>query len=538
MQQTPTFAWFLPTGIVRDAVNTLLATRKGLILVLTFSAMHKAWLLCAASTLAVNHDGLTYIAAAQAFESGNYELAMKIYPVPFYPALIALVHTFGFTWINSGRLISSFSFVLVLVPLYFLAEDMFDNSTAFWSCLAFSLAPEPVRLCLQLLRDPPFALFFTVSVYLSQHALRSKKTWFLLGAAVCSSAMLLFRLEGMLLFPVVMAALAVLAARERGPCRTCRVFFCIWFVVSASVVTIAVALGGLYGQNTQYLEYLQDMTGPKWLENYHRIQSQLNDMELFSPYGIASQNFAEFARQNIIVVYLVGILEGLVEITTPLSMVALIYGLRRSCFTAAHYMVMASAVAYLAMIFGFTLYKDFFDSRFLLVPAVLLTPWIGWGLRRFIGWNSLKSKPAVQALAILVIILLPLLKSNHLLKIPDDVRVRAGVWLSGHPELTSGRVLSTDDLILFYACDQGFCIENQKGCREFFTTNFDCLKTMALQQGINLIITYEVYGKVLDHINGFTKIKEIKGKKKSVVFYLEVGAAPAWIQAQSELDIP
>ncbi|MCD4687923.1 MAG: hypothetical protein K8R55_01160 [Desulfuromonadaceae bacterium] len=122
-----------------DGVREWRSAEWGLVFLLLVSLILKIAVLL--SDEVINIDGARYIAAAQQFAQGNFSEGLSIDWMPFYALLIAGFHFLIPDWVLAGQLISLFSLVFALIPLYLLSRDLFDEKVAFWAGLAFVLSP-------------------------------------------------------------------------------------------------------------------------------------------------------------------------------------------------------------------------------------------------------------------------------------------------------------------------------------------------------------------------------------------------------------
>ncbi len=513
-------------NVIQRYGKNLLETRRGLLFLLVLSAILRGLVLVFKSDTAVTDDGLTYIAAAQELAMGDFTGGLAIYPMALYPLLIAIVHWFVPHWVTAARLISLGSLLLVLIPLYLLAEDLFDCRVAFWSCLAFILSPEPLRLTVAVMREEPFVLVFTLGVYFAQRALRSAEVMHLLGAACFSVLSIMFRLEGAIIFPVyllILVGLAVVRKDERKAYLKCAL---IWITLTVIFLTIAVATAGpgslSLNRYSEYMNYLKDFFRGGFLDNHDRIYAQLERMEEFSPFGKWGQNFAEIARRSIPAIYIIGMLESLIKVTFILYIIALCLGLKRTTLSRTHVFVLVLVLSYLAMIYCFVIYRDFLDRRFLLPPAIVLYPWIGMGIQRTLTWRErLPYRTAVAALAVLIFIGAPLSKVNDLFRKKNHVIIQAGKWLAKQENFRAAKIMCTDDRILFYACGESFCHQNEKVCRKGFSVDYECMEAIARGGGIDMVIIYRnIEGRdAFADSRGYRKVKEFRTRKEIVIIY-------------------
>jgi hypothetical protein len=513
-------------NVIQRYGKNLLETRRGLLFLLVLSAVLRGLVLVCKADTPIADDGLTYIAAAQQFAMGNFAEGLAIYPMAAYPLLIAIMHWFVPHWVTTARLISLGSLSLVLIPLYLLAEDLFDRRVAFWSCVAFILSPEPLSLTLAAMRDEPFVLVFTLGVYFAQRALRSAEVMHLLGAVCLSVLSIMFRLEGIIIFPVYLLILVGLAIVKKDERKTYLKSALIWTALTAVFLTIALATAGLWvsslNRYSEYMSYLRDFFRGGFLDNYARIYARLGGMEEFSPFGKWGQNFAEFARRNIPVIYMIGVLESLIKVTFISYILALCLGLKRTTLSPMHVFIFALVLSYLAMVYYFVLCRDFLDRRFLLPPAIILYPWIGMGIQRSLTWRDrLPYGTAVAALAVLIFIGAPLSKVNHLFRKENDSIIQAGKWLAEQENFRAAKIICTDDRILFYACGESFCHQSEKVCRKGFSVDYECMGAIARGGGMDMVIIYRNIGgkDAFADSRLYRKVKEFRTRKKIVIIY-------------------
>ena len=120
----------------------LLEYKNGLVFVLCLSLVIKT--IFALFTKVINPDGVLYITAAQQFASGDFGAGLAIYPMPAYSLLILFVHFFIRDWIIAALVLNIVMSVFVLIPLYLLTKNLFDQRVAFWACVAFAFHHCPI----------------------------------------------------------------------------------------------------------------------------------------------------------------------------------------------------------------------------------------------------------------------------------------------------------------------------------------------------------------------------------------------------------
>jgi hypothetical protein len=370
---------------------------------------------------------------------------------------------------------------------------------------------------------------FTTFCFLAQRAIVSKKISHMTGATAAAFLAVLCRPEGAIVVPIYMIFLIGLSIFKPNE-RTIFLKFVFTWIISIIVLlglSMALAFTGhsLIRESNIYIVYLRDFFQMDFLKNYYRICAQLAQMEILSPYDIAGQNFSEFAKGSVLLIYTIGMLKGLIKFTFASNVVALFIGLKCLIFSRTHLLILFLSLSYFAMIYCFVIYADMFDTRFLLAPTIVLYPWIGMGIQKTLTELSQLSYGKIVAAGVaLLFITMPLTKSNHLFIKSNDVVMQAGEWLADQPELKALKIISTDDRVLFYACREGFCLTNHIVCRKIFTVDYECLEKEANKIGVDTLIIFEDLENraAPDHIRGYIKTKEFIDTKKSIFIYRAV----------------
>ncbi len=499
-------------------LSRLPESKKGLLFVLCLSLILKVSL--ALSMKVINPDGDDYIMAAQQFASGQFEEGLVLCPIPFYPLLITLVHFFVPHWVAAARLISIASLVLVLIPLYLLATDLFNRRVAFWGCLAFALAPFPNECAMEVIRDPSFLFLFAWAVYFANKALRSPRLIFFFWAASFSWLAILFRIEGIILVPFYLIFLACLALRkreERGPFLK---GILVWtaFPLLPFLVLFAVLGSEVTTVMSNLTHGLQSLLDFKFLDNYHKIYDQLKALEASSPFPSGKQNLAEIARHLMPLIYLLGLIKGFVKVLFPLFVIPLFWGFRHS-LNRNRLFVLALTISYLLVVYCRLIERDFIQGRFMFAPAFLLYPWIGAGMDRILTLLKRSSKAGLLATAFVVLLVLPpVYKCAQMTWKQDNVIATAGEWLAGKAEFRKARIISNDSRIPFYAGRQK---DYQMYQERHHGHDYKPMEQVALSNRTDLIIIRTSVRKrdSLPDFRHFKKVKEFVGRKNIAVIY-------------------
>ncbi len=114
---------------------------------------------------AIEIDGIGYANAGALFSAGEFVSALRGMRVPFYPALIGLVHLFIPDAELAGRLVS-LTFGVLLIPFcYFFVKRFFGTRTALYAAAAIAFSPYLARYSAAVLSESTATFFFSAAVF-------------------------------------------------------------------------------------------------------------------------------------------------------------------------------------------------------------------------------------------------------------------------------------------------------------------------------------------------------------------------------------
>ena len=155
-------------------------------------------------------DGLRYVAQAQAIEQGSWGRAVaSAVDHPVYAAAIAAVHRLSggdspAAWQVAAQGASVLAGVLLVIPLYLFALELYGAQSAWLACLLSFLVPLTGHVLADVLAEGTFLLFWMTGCWTALRFLKVGRTaW--LGATIGFAAVAyMTRPEGLLL-PVALA---------------------------------------------------------------------------------------------------------------------------------------------------------------------------------------------------------------------------------------------------------------------------------------------------------------------------------------------
>ena len=514
-------------NMIMEKVSDWTETKRGLYFILVFSAIMKISALIALSDKAINNDGLLYISAAQQFASGHFKEGLALYPMPLFSLLLTAVHFVVHSWVLAGRFLSSTALLMALIPLYMLTSELFNRKAAFWACLLFSLAPAPNIWSVDIIRGPAFVFFFAWAVFFAQRSIRSIKLTDFLLTVLFAGISILLRIEGVIFIPFYVffiIGLAVVKPRERIALFK-NILIWIAFLILGFLIFI-VFLGPervYFNRMDQVVLEAQNIFNFKFLDNYHRIYQELKAFEDSSPFtGIGKQNIIAITRHHMSILYLLGLIEGLIKVLFPLFIIPLYLGFKRPFFRN-QVLILALVTSYLLMAYCYAIKVDFVRARFLLAPAFLLYPWIGAGMERIFAFVKNSSRPKTFAFVFaLIFFITPISKTVHSFGTHDSVIIESGEWLAGQSGFNNAKIVTNERRILFYAGRETYSDrENRVKMYGSSRSDFTGIEKLAKKnQADVIIIRTSVRRKdMIPEFKYFKKIREFVGKKKIAVIY-------------------
>lgn len=159
-------------------------------------------------------DGLRYVGQARALDAGAWsEGVLRSVDHPVYPLAIAAAHrAIGGdgpeAWQAAAQAASVFSGVLLVLPLYLVALELFGPRSAWLACLLVYLTPVHTRVMADALSEGTFLLFWTWGLWAALRFLRQGAFGWLPLMIAFDGLAYLTRPEGLLLPAAVVATLA------------------------------------------------------------------------------------------------------------------------------------------------------------------------------------------------------------------------------------------------------------------------------------------------------------------------------------------
>jgi len=165
-------------------------------------------------------DGLRYIAQAKTIDQGAWTSGLvRSVDHPVYPLAIVAVHRLiggngPKDWQNAAQLAAACAGVVLAIPTYLIALELFGPSTAWLACLLIYLIPFNGHLLADALSESTLLLFWSFGVWSSLRLLRTGRLAWLFPVVISSVLAYLTRPEGLVVPFSLVATLILLPLRS------------------------------------------------------------------------------------------------------------------------------------------------------------------------------------------------------------------------------------------------------------------------------------------------------------------------------------
>jgi len=513
--------------ITFEKISKWSESSKGLFSIILISLSLKILLFLSDST--INNDGLLYISAAQEFAAGHFKEGISIYPMPFYPMLIAMSHFLIPDWVATARILSITFIVFTLIPLYLLSKELFDRKAAFWACLAFAIAPFPNNLADSVVRDPGFIFCMAWAVYFALQSAQSARMYLFAVTALFSWFSFLFRIEGIILilfFPVYILILSFIKGQERTSLLKGALIF---NMIPVFLITVYFVCGWnepvSFNRSAQIYSELKDLFKIGFLDNYYSLIDQLTILVQSSPFPGFRNNFAEIARHYIPVIYLFGLIETFIIVLYPLYVVPIILSFKDS-IRKNTFFVLSVFWAFIIMNYYFLIKMDFITSRHISIPALLMYPWVGAGIHRLFEYLSGILSKKVFATFFLLFFIIPVYQCLEKEWKQDNSLMVAAKWITNNIKDNKLRIITTDKRFLFYTGRKYRVGDASPGTDgdAFYSldtkdNSYNGLEQVAIKNQFDMIMLKVSSKESVPQFKHFIKLKEFKGSKNTSFIY-------------------
>ena len=144
-------------------------------------------------------DAVLYLRLADALHDGNWSAGLEQISLNTFTLILMQLQRLGADLTVAGQWWSLAVSTLAVLPIYGFARRQFDERVGLLAAFFYAIHPAAIERSPEVVRDPTYWLFFTLSLYLSWRAIAELR-WHLFAAAGLSVALAaLTRFEGLFL---------------------------------------------------------------------------------------------------------------------------------------------------------------------------------------------------------------------------------------------------------------------------------------------------------------------------------------------------
>ncbi len=482
----------------------------------------------------INNDGILYIQAAKQYALGNFANGISLYPMPVYPLLLTCVHVVIPDWIGAGYFISILSMILATIPLYYLVKIMFSRKVAFWACLIFALLPRMNEWSMYISRDSLFLLLFLSCIYFALRSIREANPFSFGMTFVLAWAATLVRIEGVIFlgFYFVLLFYLIVADKDRRPLYFLR--YLVWITVPLSFGFIAFQFAGVQGilinRFGQVYDEIITISKGSFLTKPYEIYHFFSEIADSPPFSRTTYSFASLCRHFLPIIYFFGILQILVKILFPSSLISLYIGFKDSEKPAKNSgkFIFWIWVLFIGLGYYYLIKTDLLITRWGIVPATLLLPWVGLGMNRL--WLKVKtsSHKRIVLFLIIIIILAPTIKTFSLISSKDITTAKTIKWLIKNDKINKVQIVSNNNKDSFYIDLEAQEIMDTDWKAYYYNKDVTpiSIEQFAIEKNAEIIIL-KIKSRHIDKIDNFQFyqwIKSFTGKKYITFIYEKVNS--------------
>jgi hypothetical protein len=209
------------------------------------------------------------------------------------------------------------------------------------------------------------------------------------------------------------------------------------------------------------------------------------------------------------------------------NIIPLLWGVFRTRYTERHVFVLLLSVCFFVLAYGFFIWNDLIFTRYLFIPAVLLCPWIGFGIDRILVFaQGCSQKEFITACVLLLVFAAPALKFDKYFTSKDDLKSRAGSWIAKHEELRNLKIIFSDPGVKFHAGrEMAFSLDENKILHQNpEDKDFSKIARAAIENKADAIVIYSRTDRRTDitDFKSYKEIREFNDKNKFIKIYVSM----------------
>jgi len=485
-----------------------------------------------------NPDGVLYIAAAQQYAMGNISEALRLYPMPAFPVLIAMVHVIIPDWVTAARAITIGAMVLASIPIYGITACLFNPRAAFWAAIFLAITPEANENALRIIRDPLFLLFALTSVYFIIKSIQLRHLGWLCTGFLFACGAIVFRVEGVviLVMPVLFFLLFSIIDKQVAMRRFALKAGALWL----GIPMISGLIGALFlgphviTQNRidELIKEVHDLFKLSAFEKYRQIYDYFREIHNAPPFSGFSHSLPATIRHWMPLIYLIGLVESLAKQIYAVFLVPLLFNIKprllaKSEKTTEKWFVLLLFAGYMLFLYYYLITRDKMVGRLLFTPAVLLYPWVGQGFCIMLDYLGKARRARFLQFAVLVIMIaLPCFKNAQAVLKSDRNAIAVGQFISEDKNLENRKILFSDLRHSLYGekMDRFLEIRNVAKIikKRLESDRVDEIESAAIAHQADALVLFikPKKSRPIPSFVQFAEYKRIEGEKGTTVIYL------------------
>ena len=404
----------------------------------------------------INKDAPDYIYCARCIEEGNLSQAMLYRPMPFYSLLMIGFHWLTGDWVIAGQLISFLALTLIVIPVYWLVEEIFGSSYSFYSALFAACSPAFRFDSVIIIRDPLFMFLFAVFLLFCFRGY-SRNSWKYFGWALLFALFAAFtRVEGSLVFIAYLLLFSYRLLCRASP-RWRLVLLGLFLAATAGLVGLLYASPTLAKslRTGKITEVFCDPIAFYHRMAVHHVFNKLKEVEDSVPGGSFGGNAIETARNYLPVIYLLSLIHALIEDTFPSMFLLALIGIV-TCFTWRdwrHRYLMLWMLFLVAIPYLYAFRVNYLSGRYTWGGVYILYCWtgVGFGYLGRLMTERFALNRRWSLLLLLLLLILPCAKIIRHHRGRETNIEDAGKWLRTLAPSSKEPILTNDPRILLFA---------------------------------------------------------------------------------------
>lgn len=491
------------TRQTRGSYRTLIRSSYPLPILIGLAAGVRIYLF--AFTYIISRDGVVYLRLGEYFKQGNLAKGLAH---DYHPLYSTLITAFSYLLPDSplgGQIISIIAGSLLVVPIFYLGRDLFNESIGFVSGLLVAFHPYLARISADVLSDPLYILLFVTATCLGWKALKTKSLLGFFLTGVFTALAYLTRPEGIGVLLVVGFWILIIERSASSYRRNLTAFVLLVF--------------GFLILASPYLVYLREDTGhwiltrKKSMKGLIGIEKRSSDLKnlmnqeakcerrLFQPRPAMSRSKDVEKRRLVLIssTYLEDLgkffhlLMRFSGTFHPLLFLFLLIGISKSRavarFDKGDWFILSFYFLYLPVLYLLFLNVGYVSRRHWLPLVAIGLFWAAIGIQKSQNWivqKTLKSNRGTRlssgrvfttVMVLTLVILLPktLKPQRH-----DKVWMKkAGIWIAKNSP-PDPRIMSNDPRVAYYAGGVNIAIPHGK--------TFQGIENLAGEEGVDFIV--------------------------------------------------